>query len=150
MDDPPFLGMLTELFRTRGQLLTCIHSDECQLRDETDLQLGETKLPQLGEVYWTETWIFGGSDPKPERPCVVMREPTSTTDLVVVITRTSDTDVRGVQHPKDPSLGLNKPGAFSLRHLRSAEARLFLAAGQLRGSLPEPYLTQVKELYEKG
>jgi mRNA-degrading endonuclease toxin of MazEF toxin-antitoxin module len=72
--------------------------------DETDLQLDESKLPRIGEVYWTETWIFGGSDPKPERPCVVVREPTSITDLVVVITRTSDPAIRGVQHPKDLSL----------------------------------------------
>ena len=79
-----------------------------------------------------------------------MREPTSITDLVVVITRTSDTGVRGVQHPSDPSLELNKPGVFSLRHLRSAEARLFIAAAELKGPLPEPYLTQVRELYEKG
>ena len=81
---------------------------------------------------------------------MVVREPTSITDLVVVITRTSDTDVRGVQHPKDPLLGLNMPGVFSLRHLRSAEARLFVATAELKGPLPEPYLTRVRELYEKG
>lgn len=115
-----------------------------------DPPLDEPQLPQVGELYWAETWIFGGSDPKPERPCVVVREPTSMTDLVVVITRTSDTDRRGVQHPPDSSLDLNKAGVFSLRHLRSAEARLFVAAAELAGPLPEPYLTQVRELYEKG
>lgn len=127
-----------------------MHSDVCQLRVRTDIQLGETKLPRVGEIYLVETWIFGGSDPKQNRPCVVVREPASETDLVMVITRTSDTDVRGVQHPQDPSLRLTLPGVFSLRHLRSAEARLFMAAVEFRGELPEPYLTRVKDLYEKG
>lgn len=82
--------------RTPCPLLTYIHSDVCQLGDETDFQLDESKLPQLGEIYWTETWIFGGSDPKLERPCVVVREPTSIMDLVVVITRTSDTELNAL------------------------------------------------------
>ena len=71
-------------------------------------------------------------------------------DLVTVITRTSDTRLRGVQHPKDASLNLNKKGVFSLRYLRSAEARVFMAASRPAGILPEPYVTQVRELYGKG
>lgn len=105
----------------------------------------------MGEVYWADTWIFGGSDPKPRRPCVVVRAPASATDVVVVITRTTDLSFPGVAHPPDPNLGLAEPGVFSLRHLRHAEARYFRPPQVTHaGPLPEPHLSRVLRLYDEG
>lgn len=102
-------------------------------------------------MYWADTWIFGGSDPEPRRPCVVVRAPSSKTDAVHVITRTTEPGIRGVSHPPDPKLKLNKPGIFSLRRLHSAEARLFRPPQvEYSGSLPDPYLSQVIKMYEEG
>jgi hypothetical protein len=113
--------------------------------------LSEYELLVVGDVYWAATWIFGGSDPKPERPCVVVRAPTSETDVVMVITRTTDLTERGVRHPRDPVLGLNEDGVFAGRRLHSAEARHFRPP-QVRhaGALPEPYRSRVIALYEEG
>lgn len=114
-------------------------------------ELTEFELPSVGEVYWAETWIFGGSDPKPRRPCTVVRAPVSLTDVVFVITRTTDKELRGVEHPADAGLGLNKPAVFPLTNLRHAEARLFTPPQVERvGILPEPYLSRLLKLYEDG
>ena len=102
-------------------------------------------------MYWAETWIFGGSDPKPRRPCVVVRAPTSATDTVHVITRTTEPGIRGVSHPPDSGLGLNEQGVFSLRRVHSAEARLFRPPQvEYSGPLPDPYLSQVIKMYVEG
>jgi len=109
------------------------------------------KLPAVGEVYWADTWIFGGSDPKPRRPCMVVRAPMSEADVVMVITRTTEPGVRGVTHPPDRTMGLDEPGVFAGRRLHSAEARLFRPPQvEYVGMLPEPYLSQVHNLYEEG
>lgn len=82
---------------------------------------------------------------------MVVRAPASATDVVVVITRTTDPGVPGVAHPPDPSLGLAEPGVFSLRYLRHAEARHFRPPQVAHaGRLPEPYLSRVLRLYEEG
>jgi hypothetical protein len=102
-------------------------------------------------VYWAETWLFGGSDPKPRRPCVVVRAPASEVDSVHVITRSTEPGIRGVAHPPDPQLDLNEQGTFSLRRLHSAEVRLFQPPQvELKGLLPEPYLGRVLKMYEEG
>lgn len=102
-------------------------------------------------MYWVETWILGGADPKARRPCVVVRAPVSDSDIVMVITRTSDTDARGVSHPRDPSLGLTEPGVFEGRRLHSAEMRQFKPPfAEHAGTLPEPYFSRVVNLYEEG
>jgi hypothetical protein len=68
-----------------------------------------------------------------------------------VITRTTELTERGVQHPRDPVLGLNEDGVFASRRLHSAEVRLFRPP-QVRhaGTLPEPYRSRVMALYEEG
>jgi hypothetical protein len=82
---------------------------------------------------------------------MVVRAPTSETDVVMVITRTTEPGVRGVPHPPDRAMGLNKPGVFAGRRLHSAEARLFRPPQvDYVGVLPEPYLSQVLRLYEEG
>ncbi|MGH2732279.1 MAG: hypothetical protein ACRDJG_04975 [Actinomycetota bacterium] len=109
----------------------------------------ESYRPKVGEVYLAETWIFSGTDPKASRPVVVVREPGHDLERVFVIGRTSDVQVLGVRHAADPSLGLTKPGVFSLRYLRSAEARYFRPPQvKFRGRLPEPFLSQILKLYE--
>lgn len=101
-------------------------------------------------MYWAATWIFGGDDPKPNRPCVVVRAPTTALDIVVVITRTTE-EVDGVVHPPDPALDLNEEGCFALRNHRHAEVRLFQPPQVDRvGWLGEPYLSRVLELYREG
>jgi len=105
-------------------------------------------LPAVGEIYWVETWIFGGSDPKPRRPAVVVQVPSNQLGFVHVITRTSDTDVHGVRHPRDASIGCNEDGVFAMKHHRSALVSAFMENADLVGGLPEPYLSQVQELWE--
>lgn len=108
-------------------------------------------LPLVGEVYRVDTWILSGSDPKVSRPVVVVRSPSGQLERVFVITRTKDVSKPGVRHPADPKLRLSLEGVFSLKNLRSAEARYFKPPQvQLMGTLEDPYLSEVLELYEKG
>jgi mRNA-degrading endonuclease toxin of MazEF toxin-antitoxin module len=93
------------------------------------------------------TVVISGNDPKGRRPVVVVQEVRY--DLVQVITRTSDVGVKGVLHPADDSLGLSKPGVFSMRHLRSIEDRHFHGdTVEYLGMLGDPYLRQVIEMWE--
>ncbi|MEU9396298.1 hypothetical protein AB0D86_40665 [Streptomyces sp. NPDC048324] len=101
----------------------------------------------VGSLWWMPTVVMSGNDPKERRPLVVVQEVRY--GLVQVITRTSDVNVPGVLHPADDSLGLNKPGVFSIRHLRSVEERYFNGGtAQYMGVLGDPYLQQVIEMWE--
>jgi mRNA-degrading endonuclease toxin of MazEF toxin-antitoxin module len=101
----------------------------------------------VGSLWWMPTVVISGNDPKGRRPIVVVQEVRY--GLVQVITRTSDVSVKGVLHPADDSLGLNKPGVFSMRHLRSIEERHFSGnTVEYLGTLGDPYLRQVIEMWE--
>lgn len=108
-------------------------------------------LPEIGQVYWVQPWIFLDGDPKGERPVVVVRAPRSPGDLMTVIERTSTrTDLRGVVHPADPTLGLNKPGLWAHRFTRAVEERLFRPPTvRLAGRLGPPYLDEVMRMWEE-
>src|SRR4051795_11613564 len=83
-------------------------------------------LPEVAQVYWVQPWIFLDGDPKEERPVVVVRPPRAAGDTLAVVERTSTRlDLRGVAHPADLTLGLNKPGVWAFRFIRTAEERLF-------------------------
>jgi hypothetical protein len=107
--------------------------------------------PEIGEVYWVDTWILSGKDPRPARPVVVVRAPSSDLERVFVITSTKDVSESGVHHPADPSLELPVESVFALKNLRSAEARYFKPPQvRLVGKMGDPYLSEVLGLYEKG
>ena len=72
----------------------------------------EPFIPDVQMVYWVDTTILPPGDPEAERPAVVVSVPAATTGTVQVVTRSS-TDPFGVPHPRNPELGLNKPGRFS-------------------------------------
>jgi len=77
--------------------------------------------PRVGGLYWVQTVILSGRDPKPSRPVLVLpiAPPNSTT--IHVIARTSDLDARGVFHPRQPDIGLTKDGVFGFVHHRSLD-----------------------------
>ena len=109
------------------------------------------RLPAVGELFWVDTWIYADADKKPRRPLVVVQAPRDWLQRVHVITRTSDTDRSGVEHPAEPALGLSENGVFSLKHYRHVEAQVFVPpAVELIGVLPEPYLGAVLTMWENG
>src|ERR1700735_2132026 len=81
-------------------------------------------LPEVGELYLVETWLYGG-DPKPTRPAVVVKAPRSRLDVVHIITRTSDTTEDGERHEAVTAMELTLPGVFSLQYYRRVEAARF-------------------------
>lgn len=102
-------------------------------------------LPEVGEVYQIDTLIKFSSDPKAERPCVVVSVPTAAHQRIGIVCRTSDTDVEGVSHPADPELDMNLDGVFA--GLDSVEQQLWTAANvRYLGRLPDPWLTAVLEM----
>ena len=109
-------------------------------------------LPILGQVYWVLSWIFIDNDKKERRPVVVVRAPRWENDIVVVMERTSSrTDLRGVAHPPNSKLGLNRPGLWANRFTRHVEERLFRPPSvELMGTLDQPYLEQVLKMWEEG
>jgi hypothetical protein len=78
-----------------------------------------TGVPQVGDVYWVDTFCYGGNK-KPTRPLVVVRGPVpGLLDDVIIICRTSAEEFSSmhVKHPADPSVGLNKDGIFPKAYL---------------------------------
>jgi hypothetical protein len=100
-------------------------------------------IPDVQMVYWVDTTILPPGDPEPERPAVVVSVPESTTGTVQVITRSS-TDTFGVEHPRAPDLGLNKPGRFS--RLRVVQCQLW-TPGTVRstGTLDETTFEAIRK-----
>ena len=70
-------------------------------------------LPNAGEVYWVDTEILYGRDPKPNRPVLVVSVPQSENDHITVVARTTDLAQPGAFSPASPDLRLNKPGVWS-------------------------------------
>jgi mRNA-degrading endonuclease toxin of MazEF toxin-antitoxin module len=111
---------------------------------------GVDRLPLVGELYWVETWIFGGDDPKPNRPVVVVQAPRTRLHRVHVIARTTNTSIPGVVHSPDSAHhAVNKPGVFSMKFHRSAEAVVFVKPTvELVGVVDPECLTEVLEMWE--
>ena len=68
-------------------------------------------LPNAGDVYWVDTIVLDGRDPKPNRPVLVVSIPQN--DYITVVTRTTDLAQSGAFSPASPDLRLNKPGVWS-------------------------------------
>lgn len=112
--------------------------------------MGEAGLPQVGDVFMTSTLIFTNGDHAAERPVVVVRAPRHEFDYLTVIQRSSTaTTQRGVDHPRDPSLGLNKDGRWVLDYQRAARCDRFLDVARCVGRLPDAYLNPLVELWEQ-
>jgi hypothetical protein len=102
--------------------------------------------PTLGELYLAETWIFGGNDPKPLRPCVVVSTKVPPLGLVTVYTRTTKLTVAGVGSDRDRTRGLTEPGVFA--YLRRADWDDFVTHTKYLGTLDEPTMTQVYDMFD--
>jgi hypothetical protein len=106
---------------------------------------GEPFLPVVGQVYLVNTNIFTlGNDPAAARPAVVVAVPADPGSRfpIALATRTSKPVPGGVKHPADPALKLEYDGVFA--DSASVEQQLWRPENVvLRGTLPEPYLSDV-------
>jgi hypothetical protein len=117
-----------------------------------DGQSAARRLPQVGDIFWIDPNLmdFGYRDKKPSRPAVVVQAPRDWLDRVTLVTRTSDEDAKGIPHPADPKNGCNKPGVFSRRYWGSIEMVRFVEPLiELRGTLLDPYLEQVVQMWQE-
>jgi hypothetical protein len=80
-------------------------------------------VPNVGELYWVATQILLLPDPKEWRPAVVVERPSGPFGRVHVVTRTTDTTRKGVEHQPVAELGLRLPGVFW--RYSTAEARMW-------------------------
>lgn len=109
------------------------------------------QLPGIGDVYMTTTLIFTNGDHAIERPVVVVRAPRHTLDYLTVIQRSSTaTSQRGVDHPRDPALGLDRDGRWVLQYQRAARCDEFLSVARHAGRLPDAYLEPLIEMWERS
>lgn len=110
-----------------------------------------TVLPIVGGLYRIDTILLSAYDPKPKRPAVVLAMPAYGTTDVRVLTRTSDTTQRGVQHPKSRSLGLTKDGVFAYKFLRSLDQKCFSDTTRVvyLGMLEPVYFQKVQAWWEE-
>jgi hypothetical protein len=110
--------------------------------------MDEAGLPEIGDVFMTDTLIFANGDHALERPVVVVRAPRHAVDYVTVIQRSSTAKKqKGVDHPKDATLGLNKDGRWVIEYQRATRCDQFLAAGTLQGRLDNAYLEPLVEMW---
>lgn len=96
--------------------------------------------------------LLSAYDPKPRRPAVVIALPPYGLPDLPVLTRTSDTTVRGVPHPRNPALQLSKEGVFGYAYLRRIDARYFTAPAHMvvfLGMLEPEYFTKVLAWWEE-
>ncbi|MFZ6005789.1 MAG: hypothetical protein ACOYXM_17840 [Actinomycetota bacterium] len=113
--------------------------------------MDETGLPEVGDVFMTGTLIFNNGDHAIERPIVVVRAPRHRHDYVTVIQRSSTPkEQKGVDHPCDETLRLNKDGRWVLDYQRSVRCDELLAAADHCGTLSDAYLTPLVEMWEQA
>jgi hypothetical protein len=107
-------------------------------------------LPEVGDVFMTDTLIFVNGDHAIERPVVVVRAPHHELDYLTVIQRSSTaTTHKGVDHRRDSSLGLDKDGRWVLDYQRAARCDQFLSTASHRGRLDDKYLEPLIEMWEQ-
>lgn len=82
------------------------------------------QLPRSGEVYKVAGHIQDPCDKKPNRRALVVWVPGDLNGRVRLVTRTSDTDRKGVPSPTDPAMGFDRAGVWG--HYRSVDARLWV------------------------
>lgn len=107
---------------------------------------------EVGGLYRIDTVLLSGVDPKPRRPAVVIALPPYGLSDLPVLGRTSDTTVRGIDHPRNLALGLTKDGVFGYRYLRHIDARHFTAsphAVDFLGMLEDEYFAKVLSWWEE-
>jgi hypothetical protein len=104
----------------------------------------------VGDVFWADTWIFLDNDDKGQRPVVVVRAPQHREDIVTVIERSASRfDLRGVEHPSDATLDLNKRGKWILRYTRMPSAAIFCEPNvRAVGRLGSEYLNALIQMWE--
>lgn len=83
------------------------------------------QLPTFGEVYKVAGHIQNPSDKKPNRRALVVGVPGDLDGRIRLVTRTKDTDRKGVPSPKDPAMGFDLDGVWG--HYRSVDARLWVS-----------------------
>jgi hypothetical protein len=109
------------------------------------------QLPEVGDVFMTATLIFTNGDHAIERPVVVVRAPRHKLDYLTVIQRSSTaTTQRGVDHPRDLALGLDRDGRWVLDYQRAARCDEFVSAATHAGRLPDAYLDPLVEMWEQS
>jgi len=98
-----------------------------------------------GGVYWIDTVLLSSSDPKPQRPAVVIALCPPGLPDVTVVTRTSDTGAAGVAHPANPELSLSKPGVFAYKFQRTIDVKYFKLTKEVvyLGQLEQPYFDEL-------
>jgi hypothetical protein len=69
-------------------------------------------LPIEGQLFWVDTLLYSASDPAHRRPAVVIDVPWPPHSPIRIATRTTDLEVRGVQHEAQPQWSLDR-GVFS-------------------------------------
>lgn len=108
--------------------------------------------PVVGGLYLVDTVLLSAYDPKPRRPAVVIALPPYGLSDPPVLTRTSDTSIRGVQHPRNPALQLSKDGVFGYQYLRHLNIGHFTASPHavvFLGMLEEEYFAKVLTWWER-
>lgn len=112
--------------------------------------MGDAGLPEVGDVYLTDTLIFANGDHAADRRVVVVRAPRNKLDYVTVIQRsTTAKDKDGVDHPVDNTLACDLPGKWVLDYQRSARCDQFLASADHKGKLHDTYLVPLVEMWEQ-
>lgn len=117
-----------------------------------DLNATSGAQPVVGGLYRVDTVLLSVHDPKRRRPAVVIALPPYGLPDLPVLTRTSDTTVRGIPHPRNPGLGLSKDGVFGYAYLRRIDARHFTASPHavvFLGMLEQEYFAKVLAWWEE-
>ena len=102
-----------------------------------------------GAVWFVESWVLSGRDVKDERPVVIVQGPRQGVAVVIVWARTSNVDQPGVFTPARVVTGLTKNGVVAPRYQHSIDVALLKPPTcRFLGMLPEPYLSQVVQMWE--
>ncbi len=106
--------------------------------------------PKVGAVYLADTLVFNNGDHADARPVVVVRPPRRRMDYVTFIQRSSTCfHLAGVDHPAEPSLGLDRDGRWVLAFQRSIREDEFSSYGfEFRGKLDDVYLSRLIDAWE--
>ncbi len=113
--------------------------------------MNDAGLPEVGDLFMTATLIFTNGDHAIERPVVVVRAPRHKLDYLTVIQRSSTARTqRGVDHPRDLALGLDRDGRWVLEYQRATRCDEFLSAAAHAGRLPDAYLDPLVEMWEQS
>ena len=106
-------------------------------------------LAAVGDVFLVDTLVFVNGDHAEKRPVVVVRAPKHDLDYMTVVQRSSTVrDRRGVDHPRDPDLGLDKDGRWILDYARTVRADQFLGGAEYRGRLASRWLEPLIAAWE--